>query len=272
MQRKALRYDKGADQHYDYISAWIKATRGVGSRRLAVLPGGDAGGRRGPALHRPADGGPGLGGHRQRRPARARRGRGRRPRRRARRHARVPVQPGPGRHLPVAGPQVRRGQAGDRRRHGPRARARRGAAARPPALAAYPAAAKLGRGQGYDSPHAHPGHVSGQTVIAARAGGRALLPARRGRGRFGEAAGGAAQGPGRLGERRDRRRAAGVVQPGDRAAPGRRGADRARRRAAGGDEVARCSRSGRSCSRATGRAIWSARPRRSWTTSTASAT
>ena len=28
MQRKAVRYDKGGDQHYDYISAWIKATRG----------------------------------------------------------------------------------------------------------------------------------------------------------------------------------------------------------------------------------------------------
>src|SRR5206468_779986 len=28
LQRKALRYDKAGDQHYDYISAWIKATRG----------------------------------------------------------------------------------------------------------------------------------------------------------------------------------------------------------------------------------------------------
>jgi putative ATPase len=27
LQRRALRYDKGGDQHYDYISAWIKATR-----------------------------------------------------------------------------------------------------------------------------------------------------------------------------------------------------------------------------------------------------
>ena len=38
-------------------------------RCLALLPGGDAGGRRGPALHRPADGHPRLRGHRQRRPA-----------------------------------------------------------------------------------------------------------------------------------------------------------------------------------------------------------
>ena len=28
MQRKAVLYDKAGDQHYDYISAWIKATRG----------------------------------------------------------------------------------------------------------------------------------------------------------------------------------------------------------------------------------------------------
>ncbi|HEV2819838.1 MAG TPA: hypothetical protein VGW11_04965 [Solirubrobacteraceae bacterium] len=27
LQRRALRYDKGGDQHYDLISAWIKATR-----------------------------------------------------------------------------------------------------------------------------------------------------------------------------------------------------------------------------------------------------
>ena len=28
MQRKALLYDKDGDQHYDFISAWIKSTRG----------------------------------------------------------------------------------------------------------------------------------------------------------------------------------------------------------------------------------------------------
>ena len=32
LQRRALRYDKGGDQHYDYISAWIKATRASRSR------------------------------------------------------------------------------------------------------------------------------------------------------------------------------------------------------------------------------------------------
>ena len=43
-------------------------------RRIAVLPGRDARGRRGPALHRPPDGDPRLRGRRQRRPAGARRG------------------------------------------------------------------------------------------------------------------------------------------------------------------------------------------------------
>ncbi|HYP49004.1 MAG TPA: AAA family ATPase, partial [Thermoleophilaceae bacterium] len=28
LQRRAIRYDKAADQHFDYASAWIKATRG----------------------------------------------------------------------------------------------------------------------------------------------------------------------------------------------------------------------------------------------------
>jgi putative ATPase len=28
LQRKSILYDKGGDRHYDYISAWIKATRG----------------------------------------------------------------------------------------------------------------------------------------------------------------------------------------------------------------------------------------------------
>ena len=79
MQRKALRYDKAGDQHYDYISAWIKSIARVGPGRVAVLPGGDARGRRGRALHRAPDGRPGVRGRRQRGPAGAA-GRGRRAR------------------------------------------------------------------------------------------------------------------------------------------------------------------------------------------------
>ena len=69
LQRKALLYDKGGDQHYDYISAWIKATRGSDPDASLYYLAVDARGRRGPALHRPPHGHPRLRGHRQRRPA-----------------------------------------------------------------------------------------------------------------------------------------------------------------------------------------------------------
>ena len=64
-RRPPLRHDLGLDQ----------GDARLGPRRLALLPGGDARGRRGPALHRPADGHPRLRGRRQRRPAGARRSR-----------------------------------------------------------------------------------------------------------------------------------------------------------------------------------------------------
>ncbi len=77
-------------------------------RRLPLLPRGDARGRRGPALHRPPDGDLRLRGHRQRRPAGARRRHRRRRRGRSRRPPRVPAQPRPGRGLPRAGAEVER--------------------------------------------------------------------------------------------------------------------------------------------------------------------
>ena len=73
MQRKALRYDKAGDQHYDYISAWIKSTRGSDpdaslyylaamleggedarfiARRMVVLASEDVGNADPQALHR----------------------------------------------------------------------------------------------------------------------------------------------------------------------------------------------------------------------------
>ena len=77
-RRPALRLHLGLDQ--------VHAR--VGPGRVAVLPGGDARGRRGRPLHRAPDGDPGVRGHRQRGPAGAA-GRGRRgPRGRARRAAR----------------------------------------------------------------------------------------------------------------------------------------------------------------------------------------
>ena len=100
MQRKALRYDKAGDQHYDYISAWIKSTRGSDpdaslyylaamleggedarfiARRMVVLASEDVGNADPQALH----------------------GRGRRgARRRARRAAGVHVRARPGGDLP----------------------------------------------------------------------------------------------------------------------------------------------------------------------------
>ena len=151
-RRPALRLHLGLDQVHARL----------GPRRLAVLPGGDARGRRGRALHRAADGHPRLRGRRQRRPAGAV-GRGRRrPRGRARRAA-------GGRHalaqaaiyLSLAPKSNAAGGAlGAARAH-----IREHGAAPPPAAlrsAAYPAARALGRGRGYDYPHDHPGHVNDQ--------------------------------------------------------------------------------------------------------------
>ena len=69
LQRRALLYDRQADQPLRHDLGLDQGHPRLGPRRVAVLPGGDARGRRGPALHRPADGDPRLRGHRQRRPA-----------------------------------------------------------------------------------------------------------------------------------------------------------------------------------------------------------
>ncbi len=108
MQRKAVLYDKGGDQHYDYISAWIKSTRGSDpdaslyylaamleggedpryiARRMIILASEDIGNADPQAL---------VGGRR--------RGAGGR----ARRPARGPVRAQPGGDLPVARAEVER--------------------------------------------------------------------------------------------------------------------------------------------------------------------
>ena len=76
LQRRAVLYDKARRPALRHDLGLDQGDARLGPRRLAVLPGGDARGRRGPALHRPAHGHPRLRGHRQRRPAGAR-GRGR---------------------------------------------------------------------------------------------------------------------------------------------------------------------------------------------------
>ncbi len=115
-RRRPLRHDLRLDQ----VDA-RKRRSGVG-----VLPGRDAGGRRGRPLHRPSDGDPRLRGHRQRRPEGPARRRGGGPGGRARRPSRGASQPGAGRRLPGARAEVERVV--------PRARRRccRRAGARPP--------------------------------------------------------------------------------------------------------------------------------------------
>ena len=142
--RPPLRHDLGLDQGHPRL----------GPRRLALLPGGDARGRRGSALHRAADGDPGLRGHRQRRSAGAVGGHRGRGGGRARGAARVPVRARPGGHLPVAGAQVRRGQARGVRR----ARLHRASTA-PPRRRAHLRSSTRSDG-GYDNPHRRPGHLS----------------------------------------------------------------------------------------------------------------
>src|SRR5215211_6737798 len=126
MQRKAVLYDKGGDQHYDYISAWIKSTRGSDPDAslyylAAMLEGGED------------------------------------PRFIVRRMVILASE-----DIGNADPQAlviatsAAAAVEQIREHG---------ASLPPGplrSAAYPAAAKLGRGVGYDYPHAHPGGVNDQ--------------------------------------------------------------------------------------------------------------
>ena len=137
LQRKAVLYDKAGDQHYDYISAWIKSTRGSDpdaslyylaamieggedprfiARRMIVLASEDIGNADPQALVIAV-----AAGH-------------------AVEHVGLPrggVRAHAGGDLPLAGAEVRRRQARDRRGPRPHPRARRQAArrrrcARPP--------------------------------------------------------------------------------------------------------------------------------------------
>ena len=107
---------------------------GLRRRRLALLPGGDAGGWRGPALHRPSHGHPRLRGRRQRRPAGAARGgrggTGGRPGR----PAGVRAQPRPG--LPSTSPSHRSPTPPTKRSAAPAARCGRTAPRRRPTTCA----------------------------------------------------------------------------------------------------------------------------------------
>jgi putative ATPase len=162
LQRKAVLYDKAGDQHYDYISAWIKSTRGSDpdaslyylaamieggedprfiARRMIVLASEDIGNADPQALVIAV-----AAGH-------------------AVEHVGFPeaefalAQAAIYLSLAPKSDAVKRA-IGEVRGH----IREHGAKAAPPPLrsAAYPAARKMGRGVGYDYPHNHPGHVNDQ--------------------------------------------------------------------------------------------------------------
>jgi len=162
LQRKALRYDKGGDQHYDYISAWIKSTRGSDpdaslyylaamleggedarfiARRMVILASEDVGNADPQALQVAV-----AAAH-------------------AVEHVGLPeatyALAQAAIYLSLAPKSNRAGKA----LAAARAHIREHGAAAPPAAlrsAAFPAARKLGRGRGYDYPHDHPGGVNDQ--------------------------------------------------------------------------------------------------------------
>src|SRR4051794_25631104 len=162
MQRKALRYDKAGDQHYDFISAWIKSTRGSDpdaslyylaamleggedprfiARRMIVLASEDVGNADPSALSVAV-----AAAH-------------------AVEHVGLPectyALAQAAIYLSLAPKSNYAGKAlGAAREH----IREHGVASPPPALrsAAYPAARALGRGVGYDYPHAHPGRINDQ--------------------------------------------------------------------------------------------------------------
>jgi putative ATPase len=167
MQRKAVLYDKGGDQHYDYISAWIKATRGSDpdaslyylaamleggedprfiARRMIVLASEDVGNADPQALPVAI-----AAAH-------------------AVEHVGLPECQFALAQAAIYLSLAPKSDAAKRAIGAARAHiAEHGAAAPPGPLrsAAYPAARRLGRGVGYDYPHEHPGHVNDQEHLPA---------------------------------------------------------------------------------------------------------
>ena len=162
MQRKAVLYDKGGDQHYDYISAWIKSTRGSDpdaslyylavmleggedprfiARRMVVLASEDVGNADPHALPLAV-----AAAH-------------------AVEHVGMPECVHALSQASIYLSLAPKSNAAYRAIAAAREHVREHGAAPPPAAlrsAAYPAAARLGRGAGYDYPHDDPGHVNAQ--------------------------------------------------------------------------------------------------------------
>ena len=162
MQRKAVLYDKGGDQHYDYISAWIKSTRGSDPdaslyylaamieggedarfivRRMVILASEDVGNADPRALALAVAAASAV------------------------EHVGMPECQYALAQAAIYLSLAPKSNAAARAIGEARAHIREHGAELPPAAlrsAAYPAAVKLGRGVGYDYPHSHPGHVNDQ--------------------------------------------------------------------------------------------------------------
>jgi len=164
LQRRALRYDKAGDQHYDLISAWIKATRASDpdaalyylavmleggedpryiARRMIVLASEDVGNAdpQGLAVAVAVS--------------------------QAVEHVGLPECQFALAQGTIYLALAPKSDAATRAIAAARGHVRQYGAQPPPGplrSGAYPGAAVLGRGQGYDSPHAHPGHLSAQEV------------------------------------------------------------------------------------------------------------
>ena len=162
MQRKALLYDKAGDQHYDYISAWIKSTRGSDpdaslyylaamleggedarfiARRMIVLASEDIGNADPQALAVAVAASQAV------------------------EHVGLPEAQYALAQAAIYLSLAPKSNAAARAIGAARAHIAEAGAKRPPAplqSAAYPGARSLGRGEGYDYPHDHPGHVNAQ--------------------------------------------------------------------------------------------------------------
>jgi putative ATPase len=162
MQRKALRYDKAGDQHYDYISAWIKSTRGSDPdaslyylaamleggedarfivRRMIIFASEDVGNADPQALVVATAAAAAV------------------------EHVGLPECTYALAQAAIYLSLAPKSNAPGRALGAARAHIRDTGAALPPAAlrsAAYAAAKALGRGRGYDYPHDHPGHVNDQ--------------------------------------------------------------------------------------------------------------
>ena len=165
MQRKALRYDRDADQHYDYISAWIKATRASDpdaslyylavmleggedprfiARRMVVLASEDVGNADPRALEVAVAAAYAV------------------------EHVGMPEAQFALAQASIFLSLAPKSDAVKRAIGAARGHVREHGARIPPdhlRSAAYPGAKALGRGRGYDYPHDHPGHVSDQDVM-----------------------------------------------------------------------------------------------------------